>query len=725
MPTCKRGRAAVQTYVYDDFSLKFTPIKPGVYDVVARPATGDEGRTTFTMPMNSDSLESAILALGRMRSRDVGATDQGAVQANAEQLGGQLATALFDSTLGPLFNDARDRAARDGRGVRLILSLASTPELLSVPWELLYIRPTFLASQRRTPVVRYLETGEPPPPSAIHGAVRVLGVVASPTGLPPLDVAGERRRVEHALAAMVAKGLIVLDWCDPATPRRLREQLRDGSYHVLHYIGHSNFTDHGDGILYLDAEDGQPAPVTEAVLTNLLGDQTSLRLAVLNSCEGARTTLTDPFAGIATSLVALGVPAVVAMQFTISDEAAVVFAEELFTSLIGRQYPIDAAVSEARKAVFTEVNEIEWATPVLFLRAADGQLFDFADAPAAEVPPPKLPPTPLLPPTPEPHDAMATRKRRRLAIAGAAAAAVAIAIAAVIALWPSGPSSRGSSTTVGTDGSASDVSSARAAVPSSDPTRVPAGTIEDGTHYGYLTDQGDGSFSFDRVDLADDGTWANVNSMIRTLPYTGQVDLANGAPVVVEVQDQHVVDVSSTSAFGNCNGATLPTRPESPELPSDQAASLAALQAWVDLVAAAPPHRENADLYGRIKQLYPDWGVDSAGELQEHYGNMEAAHMMWVRANEDDSFTAAELVYDNPVNGHPCRTGFLCQRVTMNDGVLAGISQDAPEATIGDYGSVSESYPYVDGTWIPADATASSSSTVQEQLVDLCGNGPA
>ena len=87
------------------------------------------------------------------------------------------------------------------------------------------------------------------------------------------------------------------------------------------------------------------------------------------------------------------------MQFTISDRAAIVFAEELFTSLIGRQYPIDAAVSEARKAVFTEVNEIEWATPVLFLRTVDGQLFDFAAAPAvaAATPSVTLAPTPSGP----------------------------------------------------------------------------------------------------------------------------------------------------------------------------------------------------------------------------------------------------------------------------------------------------------------------------------------
>ena len=66
-----------------------------------------------------------------------------------------------------------------------------------------------------------------------------------------------------------------------------------------------------------------------------------LRLVVLNSCEGARTTLTDPYAGVATTLVQLGVPAVVAMQFEISDRAAIVFAEELYTNLIGRRDPIE------------------------------------------------------------------------------------------------------------------------------------------------------------------------------------------------------------------------------------------------------------------------------------------------------------------------------------------------------------------------------------------------
>ena len=109
-----------------------------------------------------------------------------------------------------------------------------------------------------------------------------------------------------------------------------------------------------------------------------------LRLVVLNSCEGARTTLTDPYAGVATTLVQLGVPAVVAMQFEISDRAAIVFAEELYTNLIGRRDPIDASVAEARKAIYSDVDKVEWATPVLFVRDPDVELFRFgATAPRA------------------------------------------------------------------------------------------------------------------------------------------------------------------------------------------------------------------------------------------------------------------------------------------------------------------------------------------------------
>ena len=98
--------------------------------------------------------------------------------------------------------------------------------------------------------------------------MRILGVVANPPDTAPLDVAAERARVEHAVADVVAQGLVTLDWLEPATPRRLREVLRDGSYHVLHYVGHGDFTPDGEGVLYLEGADDGPAATRSSTATS-------------------------------------------------------------------------------------------------------------------------------------------------------------------------------------------------------------------------------------------------------------------------------------------------------------------------------------------------------------------------------------------------------------------------------------------------------------------------
>ena len=405
------------TYVYDDFRVTFTPRAEGDFAVRAVDADGGELAGVFVLPLSEPDLERAVLDVANARAarrtrrgtpdptlavvapagapsivtvtRDVGGDGPPAM--DAEALGSTLAEALLTGEIGAAYLAATDRATAKGHGIRLTLSMAGTPVLLSVPWEFLYRRPRFLASQRRTPLVRLLDTGSLVPPPTIDAKVRMLAVVASPHDLPPLDVEAEHRRIEQVVSGMAAAERIELDWLDPATPRALRHALRDGNYHILHYVGHSAFTGHGEGMLYLEKEtDGNSVGVDSTLFANLLSDQDRLRLVVLNSCEGARTTLTDPYAGVATTLIQLGVPAVVAMQFEISDDAALLFAEELYTNLIGRQDPIDAAVAEARKAVYTEIDAIEWATPVLFVRDPDVELFRF-QLPAAPLPPPPPP----------------------------------------------------------------------------------------------------------------------------------------------------------------------------------------------------------------------------------------------------------------------------------------------------------------------------------------------
>lgn len=150
--------------------------------------------------------------------------------------------------------------------------------------------------------------------------------------------------------------------------------LRSGEYHVFHYIGHSGFSQ-GESSLWLESADGAPQAWSGNALGQKLGPHRTLRLAVFNSCEGARQSAEDHFAGIAPSLIRKGIPAVVGMQFAITDQAAILFAESFYETL-AKGEPVDRAVWVARNEIHESKNDVEWGTPVLFLRSRDGIIFD-------------------------------------------------------------------------------------------------------------------------------------------------------------------------------------------------------------------------------------------------------------------------------------------------------------------------------------------------------------
>lgn len=99
------------------------------------------------------------------------------------------------------------------------------------------------------------------------------------------------------------------------------------------------------------------------------------RLVVLNSCSGASTGAGDLFSGTAAALARSGVAAVTAMQYSISDLAAVAFARGFYAALAhGRG--LDEAVSAGRIAILgTSSHTLEWIIPVMYLRGHDTRLF--------------------------------------------------------------------------------------------------------------------------------------------------------------------------------------------------------------------------------------------------------------------------------------------------------------------------------------------------------------
>jgi TonB family protein len=177
---------------------------------------------------------------------------------------------------------------------------------------------------------------------------------------------------------LLRSGQIVLERLPAATLNALRLRARGTPFHIFHFIGHGGFDQQAqDGVLQFEDETGMSHPVRGELLGMQLHDHRSLRLAVLNACEGARSSRRDPFSGVAQSLLQQRVPAVIAMQFEISDQAAKTFAREFYCAIADGQ-PVDAAVCESRKALFNEEFGQEWATPVLYMRSHEGTLFELA-----------------------------------------------------------------------------------------------------------------------------------------------------------------------------------------------------------------------------------------------------------------------------------------------------------------------------------------------------------
>ena len=81
-----------------------------------------------------------------------------------------------------------------------------------------------------------------------------------------------------------------------------------------------------------------------------------------------------PLAGIAPQLVALGVPAVVAMQDFVPMDDAATFAATFYRSLM-RGGIVDVAVNDGRQALFRKKQDDSYTIPVLFMRLRKGLLW--------------------------------------------------------------------------------------------------------------------------------------------------------------------------------------------------------------------------------------------------------------------------------------------------------------------------------------------------------------
>ncbi len=369
---------------YLDFDMLIEGIEGG-YSVRVLSSPAGEASAKFILPFSDLELDNIALQLGRTR-RGVRRLESPEMEV-ARNFGRRLFESVFSQGVRDRLRGSLGSVNRQGQGLRLRLRMAGAPELANLPWEYLYdpSLDRFLVLSVQTPLVRFLEVPQPDRPLTVSPPLNVVVMISNPKDYETLEVEREWDNLKLGLGGLEQRGLVTLNRLEAATLDSLLRKLRTDEYHVFHFIGHGGFDRQAeDGVLVLEDDQGSSRLVSGRFLGTILHDHRSMRLAILNACEGARTSRNDPFAGVAQSLIQQGIPSVIAMQFEITDQAAITFSRELYGAITDG-YPVDAALAESRKAIFAQDNDVEWGTPVLYMTSPDGVIFDVL---TTELPPP-------------------------------------------------------------------------------------------------------------------------------------------------------------------------------------------------------------------------------------------------------------------------------------------------------------------------------------------------
>lgn len=177
------------------------------------------------------------------------------------------------------------------------------------------------------------------------------------------------------------------------TVAELIAQLNTHAHNVLFYAGHGIPAPDG-GILFL-----RPGATLNGTELAQMLVQCGVTLAVFNTCWGAQpaTEISPtsalifpaiPSSSLAKVLIHHGVPAVLGMRDSITDEEALSFIQA-FTQALTERCAIDQAVAIARQQLLTlyKFNQLAWTLPVLYMHPEfNGQLVQPAEENRTELP---------------------------------------------------------------------------------------------------------------------------------------------------------------------------------------------------------------------------------------------------------------------------------------------------------------------------------------------------
>ncbi|HSE31191.1 MAG TPA: CHAT domain-containing protein [Pyrinomonadaceae bacterium] len=380
VPRVEEASETFELVVMDEFKSGGDPRRAGSTPKFAQVFASYCGaRVTSVMRLRADKGEEKTRfgEIIRMHERIKAYTnrEEGSLPDDDEMIsfGGKLFDTLFQGDVRRLYDEARTRQ----RG-RLDLVLTSMiPWIAEKPWEFSYDhgRKSFLATEE-IHFIRNVLTNVPADPIVeTDGPLRILVVSAQPVGFGRLSIEQELAVIQRGFEPLVEAGLVTIDTLARATPSMIHGRLTTGNYQIVHFIGHGIYNEElGEGCLMFVNEQGGEYPLGERSVREIFRGR-GLSLVFLNACESGRGGAADFNKGVAQSLVAHGLPALVANQYSVLDSSATSFAQQFYWSL-AQGMSLGRAAREARIAVnyLLHGEPIDWAVPVVYARDANATL---------------------------------------------------------------------------------------------------------------------------------------------------------------------------------------------------------------------------------------------------------------------------------------------------------------------------------------------------------------
>lgn len=310
-------------------------------------------------------------------------SDEGVVE-----LGNALFSVLFDSKLQHDFFHHHKTAKAQKSLLRIELEVDERrlPDVVALPWEFLRVpgfdgqAPWWVATDPNVIFLRRRALWDTPKPIQLEPGerLRIALAVAAPSELGQIRY----KRIWTALTRLANSQPAKFDLLGLVSKATVNEidALLERRPHLFHFIGHarvrnSHQQETGE-IALVDNIPDKAIWVDSNDFGNLF-NRHHPSVVILQSCEGGALSSSKAFVGVASQIVQQNIPVVVAMQYQISNSSAQTFVLEFYNRLAEGD-PVDKAAQEGRRKIAlgpVGYKARDFATPVLFMRVRDGELF--------------------------------------------------------------------------------------------------------------------------------------------------------------------------------------------------------------------------------------------------------------------------------------------------------------------------------------------------------------